>query len=75
MRIYPNPARDLLHIDVSEIPNYEVNLYSAEGKLLLQTTNQSSIQVGNFVEGLYLVQVKDLDSNRTSTERIIIGRE
>ena len=74
-RIYPNPARDLLHIDVSEIPNYEVNLYSAEGKLLLQTTNQSSIQVGNFVEGLYLVQVKDLDSNRTSTERIIIGRE
>ena len=73
-RIYPNPARDIIHIDVSGIHNYEVKLYSANGELLQQTTNQTTIQVDGFVAGLYLLEVRDLDSNQTSIKRVVIGR-
>ena len=73
-RIYPNPAQDLIHIKVPSSLNYEVNLFNAAGELLLQTSNQPTIQVSTLVEGLYMLQIKDLDSNQTRIERITIGR-
>ena len=72
--IFPNPAQDIIHINISGNLNYEVNLYNTKGKLLLQTTNQTTINVDTLVEGLYLLQVKDLDSNQTAIKKMIIGR-
>ena len=73
-RIYPNPAQNLIHIKVPSSLNYEVNLFNVAGELLLQTSNQPTIQVSTLVEGLYMLQIKDLDSNQTRIERITIGR-
>ena len=72
--IYPNPAIDIIHIDVDGILDYEAILFDVDGKILLQSTNQPTMQVSTLPEGLYLLQIRDLDTDQTSVERITIGR-
>ena len=72
--IYPNPAQDLIYIEADGILNYKASLYDAVGNLMLQSTNQPTIDVNTIPEGIYLLQINDLDSNQTVTKSITIGR-
>jgi hypothetical protein len=74
VKIYPNPAKDILNI---EIDNYEdimdLTIYSTTGKILLskKTFNDQklSIDVSNISEGLYFVRISSL--TRSDTIKII----
>ena len=70
VKIYPNPAKDILNI---EIDNYEdimdLTMYSTTGKILLskKTFNDQklSIDVSNISEGLYFVRISSLTQSDT----------
>ena len=62
--IFPNPARDIITIDLSEIPavETEITFFDANGKSLFfqqLNVNQTTISTSNLVNGIYWVRVKN----------------
>ncbi len=72
--IYPNPASDVIHIDIDGIQNYDAKLYDLDGRMIMQSTNQSEMDIQTVQEGLYLLQIRDLETNQASVKRITIER-
>jgi len=59
VRIYPNPVRDLLRIDL-DLPAAELELHDLKGRLLVsQELNgpTHSLDMSGYAEGLYLVKI------------------
>lgn len=53
---YPNPTNGLLNIETDL--EYELELYSTTGSLLIKSANKKSIDLSNFNNGLYILQLK-----------------
>jgi hypothetical protein len=61
LEIYPNPTTNLLTIKTNAVGKAEYFIYDINGRKLSQSSilnNQSVIDVSNFAEGLYLLQVQ-----------------
>ena len=70
--IYPNPATDMINIDVSGNLKYEATIYDLQGRIMISTTNQSTIDIQTLTKGTYLIKITDLDSGQNVSEKIII---
>lgn len=57
IKIYPNPAREALTIEVSE--NSKLEVYAYDGKLIAQENiaNRTVLNVSNFNNGIYFVRL------------------
>ena len=53
IRVYPNPAQDIVNIDTRL--NIEVELYNITGELILKEKNIKRIDMNNFPSGIYHV--------------------
>ena len=73
IRIYPNPAIDIINIDVPKNLNYEANLHDLNGRLISSMTNKSVIEIQNVPHGIYLVEITDLDTGQKIIDKIIKG--
>jgi N-acetylneuraminic acid mutarotase len=73
IKIYPNPAIDWINIDVSGNLKYKATLYDLQGRLVMSTTNQSDIDIQSLPLGIYVIAIRDLDSDQELLERIVIG--
>ena len=73
IRIYPNPAIDIINIDLPKNLNYQANLHDINGRLISSMTNKSAIDIQNVPQGTYLIEIKDLDSGQKVIEKIIKG--
>ncbi len=73
INIYPNPAIDIINIDVSGNLKYDATIYDLQGRLIVSTTNQSAIQIQTLPQGTYLLEIKDLNSGHKVLERIVKG--
>ncbi len=69
--IFPNPATNIINIEVENVLELEVTIYDLTGKLILKTVNQSRINISSLAQGVYLLKITDLGSKRQLTERII----
>jgi len=68
--VYPNPAGNRLNvIGIQEHQKYEIVIRNLFGELMLQTTNQSHIDVSCFPAGIYLLEAAW--PNRTSVTRFV----
>jgi hypothetical protein len=66
--IYPNPANDLVQIQhTAQI--HEVIIYNQLGKRMLQT-DQSELNIANLKQGLYFMQITDVDGFRSTLKLI-----
>jgi PKD repeat protein len=70
-RIYPNPASDVMQLDLSNMDQTamkdlsEIVIYNVLGeKVKSQSINQTSINVANLSDGVYMVGVVDKNQNR-----------
>jgi len=59
LRLYPNPAKDVLHFEVDSKPVGEVRLSDINGQICFQKRNprQNSIPMEGLAEGVYLVEI------------------
>jgi photosystem II stability/assembly factor-like uncharacterized protein len=73
INIYPNPTVDILYIDVQGELNFQVNLYSLDGKLIISESNSNQIKVDSIPQGTYLLEIKDIKTGQKIVEKIIIG--
>jgi len=66
---YPNPAKDVLHL-FHEAD--EVIIYNIMGQVVLTAQNIQSLNVSEFINGVYFLNVK-ID-NHISTQKFIVNR-
>ena len=70
--IYPNPVSDQLHIEMDMPLDYQVNLFTSEGRLILSESNPQQLQLGSIPSGIYLLEIKAHPSEEKFVSRIII---
>ncbi len=69
VKLYPNPVRDILNIEIeSDIQSIEI--YNIQGQKVL-SSNQKQINVSDLASGMYLVRIQDIDNN-IATKKIVI---
>lgn len=59
--MYPNPAKDVLHIKNKESEKIEIVIYNITGKVIFESTstnNNISINTSNYSNGIYFTQLK-----------------
>lgn len=75
LKIYPNPATDLITLNISEVENSVLNIYKITGDLVgskkINATNQQ-IYVGNLSAGIYMVEIKS--AKWSEKQKLIINR-
>ncbi len=62
-KLYPNPARDILHLEGLQNPT-QIRIYNLEGKNLLNTTiidGKTNLELSGWDGGIYIVEVKFRD--------------
>lgn len=65
VKAYPNPAKDILHFDISGDDKATVQLYSLSGSMVLEaslTNFSNSVDVASFAPGVYLFKVLTSDA-------------
>ena len=69
VKLYPNPVRDILNIEIeSDIQSIEI--YNIQGQKVL-SSNQKQINVSDLAIGMYMVRIQDVDNN-IATKKIVI---
>jgi len=66
VKVYPNPANELINLELSQNSNYEVEIIDVTGKVLIYkelTENIEQINISELNSGLYFVKV----SNRSES--------
>jgi hypothetical protein len=75
IKIYPNPAKDIINIFYKDVTsNSSITLYDNIGKQLIQsqiTSKQMSLDVSALANGVYTVQIRN-ENQTTSTTKLII---
>jgi len=74
VEIYPNPAKEIINIDVGGDLSYQVNLYDLEGRLLMSSTNTKHLVLDSTPKGTYLLEIKDKNSDQKVVRKIIIWK-
>lgn len=65
INIYPNPAKDILHIGVKDNV-LSIEIYNTVGQLV-KTTKDKSLNVSTLAKGVYFIKIKT-DKNEISTK-------
>nr|WP_245405030.1 M28 family peptidase [Chryseobacterium sp. SSA4.19] len=73
LKVYPNPAKDILNIELPEsIKNFKLDISDLNGRLLIRKENETTINVSGLTNGAYLCTV---NANGTKAVRkIVIGK-
>jgi hypothetical protein len=69
IKIYPNPATSSINIDAINTSVQEIKLYDVLGKEIF-TTSQTSFDIDQLVNGVYIVKIKD-DLGNITTRKVI----
>ncbi|WPO81107.1 M28 family peptidase [Chryseobacterium sp. JJR-5R] len=73
VKVYPNPAKDILNIELPEnIKIFRVHITDLSGRLLIVKENEAKIDVSGLTAGTYLCTVKAGDT--TAVRKIIIEK-
>lgn len=65
IRLYPNPAGDLLYIESSS-PVTHVEIYTVDGQLLLSSNNKNAVDISKLKAGVYVCKAYMSDSQNTT---------
>ncbi|MEM6319508.1 MAG: sulfatase-like hydrolase/transferase [Bacteroidota bacterium] len=70
--IYPNPVHDYFVINLKRPQDFEVNLYSKEGKLVTTILQHPYVEVSDLSRGTYFLEIKHLATGQRVTEKLIV---
>ena len=76
--VYPNPAKDVLCIDMERQTSFEYNVYNLHGRKALPTgTNDNNVKINVSVlqNGIYFLHLHDISSARQEVRKIVIKQE
>ena len=73
IKIYPNPAIDVIYIEVSGQLRFTASLFDLNGKVILASNNNQSISVNSIPHGMYFLEIRDQNSGQKVVEKILVG--
>jgi hypothetical protein len=79
VRFYPNPAKDVLNVEVNSVMNQDIkfSLYNISGQLMQEKTVKNiqhgviQFQRQQMRAGMYLIKLTDLKTGEVNTEKIL----
>ena len=71
--IYPNPASEIININVQEEVSFTAKLYDLSGKLISTHKNKDQINVSELDNGVYLLELREESTDRKRIEKIIVN--
>ena len=74
VEIYPNPASEIILLDVQGAVRYEVTLMDYTGKQILSHANPKQIELTGIAAGLYMIEILDLNSKQKLLQSIIVSK-
>ncbi len=74
VEIYPNPASEIILLNVQGSHNYEATLMDYNGKQILSHTNPERIELVGIPAGRYMIEILDLNSNQKLSQSIIVNK-
>ncbi len=69
IQVYPNPAKDVLHINAPTPVG--VVLSSMDGRLLLQQQDAEMVDISRYANGIYLLRIINKDGICIKAERVV----
>ena len=72
--IFPNPASESITIDVIDHTEYQVNLYTLDGKLLFTEVNADQINLRTIKDGIYFLEVVDAETGQSQVEKLVVKK-
>jgi hypothetical protein len=71
--IYPNPAKDIITVDLDSKNTSLVSIFSVDGKLISEKniTQKDNIDIHNLTKGVYLLKVSN-NTIGTQTRRFTV---
>ncbi|MFY8187029.1 MAG: T9SS type A sorting domain-containing protein [Flavobacterium sp.] len=70
LKMYPNPANDLVTIATASNQVENVTIYNVLGKQVLNVNNTQSISISNLDAGVYIVKITE--NGTTATRKLIV---
>jgi len=74
VKIFPNPATDIINIGIASDISFRNTLYSINGKLIFKSQNERVLNLNSLAPGTYLIKVENLKSGQRVVEKIIISQ-
>ena len=74
--IFPNPANEIINIEIKsqKIKSFNAEIYNIQGKLIFLIQYKSiaiNIDISDFTNGLYMINLKDDNGNIIKTDKIV----
>ncbi len=69
IKIYPNPATSILHID-APVP-VSVSIFAADGRVIIDRKEAVSINVSDLADAMYIIKVYDENNNLLKSVKFI----
>jgi len=69
--IYPNPAKDMIHINTKEQGNFEISILNTYGQVLLSGIMSSgdAVDISDLKQGVYFLKLTD--GSKVSVQRVV----
>lgn len=74
IQTYPNPATDRIALILPSDLKCQVTLYDLTGKRRFQGINSALISTESLSNGAYLLEITDLDSGASETQKVMVER-
>ncbi len=73
IEIYPNPVSRNLHIQ-TELLDFQISIFNLKGSLLYMESNKSLIDITQFSNGLYLLEITDKKTKNKLIKKIVVEK-
>lgn len=74
VHIFPNPASDVINIEVNGKLSFRASLYDLDGKLIYTGNNINQIQIAAIPAGAYILEIEALASGKKMLQRVVIAK-
>ena len=73
MRLFPNPATDIVNVQVfdGDYEKYQLQIHNVLGQLMDTYPLQSQLDMSSYPTGTYLLQISNLETRETGFQKII----
>lgn len=74
INIFPNPASSVIHIKIEGQVDFQVTLYDLTGRKIGRSRNTTQLSIDSLSAGIYLLEIKDIDSEKFVMEKIVVSK-
>lgn len=73
IKVYPNPTSQMLYVSHPELNSVLIQISDLNGKLIYSGSinKDEPIDVSNYIQGMYLVNIENKEANKKNTYKII----